>query len=260
MIRISLRLTTLILLCSSFCSSLAYAGKWYHLEVVVFEHLDPSALNAEVWSQNTGTPTLTKAQQLHSDKTLSQDLLLRPQDKWVLKEQVRRLRNDKRYHVLAHTAWQQLMEPGQPGIPVHIKTGSRFELPKGGLATPEALPMTVGPFPLEGVIQVGLNKFLQVKCDLVLTKPIIYDKDDTIAPLKANKASPWFGPSSSQLQGFRHQQSKKIRSNELHYLDHPLLGVLIKIIPMEGDITSTESPEGASALLTEAPDDAEEIG
>jgi len=45
---------------------------------------------------------------------------------------------------------------------------------------------------------------------------------------------------------YRLQESRRMRSNELHYLDHPLIGVLVKIVPVEipkENIDSGVSPD-----------------
>lgn len=47
------------------------------------------------------------------------------------------------------------------------------------------------------------------------------------------------------------RQQRRMRSNELHYIDHPLLGLVIKIIPYEFPIIeATEEQEPAPALIT----------
>jgi hypothetical protein len=43
------------------------------------------------------------------------------------------------------------------------------------------------------------------------------------------------------------KQRRRMRSNELHYIDHPLLGLLIKISPVE--LTKSEE----STVLTDEP-------
>ena len=35
------------------------------------------------------------------------------------------------------------------------------------------------------------------------------------------------------IRSARIQQSRRMRSNELHYVDHPMLGLVVKVIPVE---------------------------
>lgn len=39
------------------------------------------------------------------------------------------------------------------------------------------------------------------------------------------------------------KQSRRMRSKELHYIDHPAIGALIKIIPVEHPLTPMEAPQ-----------------
>ena len=61
-----------------------------------------------------------------------------------------------------------------------------------------------------------------------------------IAPEDAGPVYPW-----------RHavlmQQSRRMRSNELHYLDHPLLGVVVKLTPLDEEQLATLAAAEAAA-------------
>ena len=46
-------------------------------------------------------------------------------------------------------------------------------------------------------------------------------------------SSPVTAFDSVPLRAAKIEQSRRMRSNELHYIDHPLLGILVRIIPLE---------------------------
>ena len=51
----------------------------------------------------------------------------------------------------------------------------------------------------------------------------------------------WLQPDPNNRDYAVLQESRRMRSNELHYVDHPLMGVLIKITPIQPSITLLQS-------------------
>lgn len=74
---------------------------------------------------------------------------------------------------------------------------------------------------LSGVMQITLNHYFNVHTNLILSEPT-----STLAKI-ANNAyfSQWTQPTFR----FQLMQDRRMRSDELNYLEHPLIGVLIKI-------------------------------
>ena len=77
---------------------------------------------------------------------------------------------------------------------------------------------------LEGSVRVVLGRYLHVYTDLVFRKPLTtmaYDETtETLVPMQS-------------LQSIPVREWRRMRSRELHYLDHPVLGMLVKITPVE---------------------------
>ena len=71
---------------------------------------------------------------------------------------------------------------------------------------------------LAGFVRVTIGRYLHFEADLWTTM----EKKDEIAP-----------PQKNQFMALR--ESRRMRSNELHYLDHPALGVITKISPYSID-------------------------
>lgn len=55
--------------------------------------------------------------------------------------------------------------------------------------------------------------------------------DSNIVP--SNTSSPLTSVSEIPLRAARIQQSRRMRSTELHYIDHPMLGILVRVTPIE---------------------------
>ncbi|MCP3869964.1 MAG: hypothetical protein GY703_18095 [Gammaproteobacteria bacterium] len=94
---------------------------------------------------------------------------------------------------LLHTAWRQTIYGESRTTPVHIRSTS-----KGSDGSPR----------MEGTVSISVNRFLHVRFDLLL------------------RESQFSGGGN---QTYRFKSHRRMRSGEIHYLDHPKLGALIRI-------------------------------
>ena len=69
----------------------------------------------------------------------------------------------------------------------------------------------------QGLIKLSLNRYLHVDVDFLLNEPRIQGIGGTNEPFDRGRDS------------IRFQASRRMRSGELHYLDHPRMGMLIEI-------------------------------
>ena len=74
-------------------------------------------------------------------------------------------------------------------------------------------------YPLDGTITVALSRFLHIYTDLALTKTGLSN-------------------SGYNLQSFILKSHRRMRSRVLHYIDHPKIGMLVLITPVEHDENS----------------------
>lgn len=130
----------------------------YKVEVIVFANLDPSAVDAELWPVNPGTPPLDNAVELSAitaaPAAASNDSAAPPPDaaavvpptaaaatpppappappptwQWLndsqldLNSQVRRLNDSQRYKTIVHVGWIQPVDSTDQGKAVHIYDG-----------------------------------------------------------------------------------------------------------------------------------------
>jgi len=237
---------------------------WYEVEVIVFTRdLHPASLN-EVWPSDPGAPDFYNAQPLQSDlaaeiqpaetsngldiadsgdaapvdaselpvpvpvaQRLPVPYTLIPEEEYRLKTEFRRLQRSNILQPVIHLAWRQpvtdskhakllYLRTSQP--PAEIETISGFE---NFATTEEAID-------LEGTIRVSVNRYLHVELDLLnrIKQSPAYSSYEqsfedglTQQPLPDNR--------------YRMQAQRRMRSGELHFIDHPLMGALIKITPYE---------------------------
>ncbi len=220
-------------------SSASSAGeKWYQVEVVVFERRGSSVLEQESWNPNPGHPPIEASIALIAPGESPLEgpgphaFRILPEDALILNKVRGHLGNSSETSPILHVGWRQ------PGVPKDDAQWVNLYLPpRDGSAAretrnllgqakregvedssaqgqPALIPLDllqepmVSPPLLDGTVRVHLSRYLHADVDLV------YHRDDVEFP-------------------FRLATSRRMRSGELHYLDHPVFGVLIKVVPYE---------------------------
>jgi hypothetical protein len=79
---------------------------------------------------------------------------------------------------------------------------------------------------LDGTIKVVLKRYLHVYADLAYRQLLDYPQYDEELNLVGQ---------TSRVATITMKQHRRMRSRELHYLDHPLIGILVLITPYEPD-------------------------
>ncbi|MDZ7669922.1 MAG: CsiV family protein [Gammaproteobacteria bacterium] len=159
-------------------------------------------------------------------------------DPFTLTGPARRLANSRSQRVLLHGRWlQPVPERGAPQ-PLLIHAGRR-------------LPDQHGAHELEGTMEVTLGRYLHFRTQLVYREPLL-GREPVEAARSPDTPAPPLGQTLSReaLESAGVMQileSRRLRSGELHYLDHPKLGVLVRIEP----VTPPESLSAAYLVLEE---------
>jgi hypothetical protein len=227
---------------------------WYDIEVIIFSHHDLNALTHEKWKRDPGTPDIRSAKELlpplpenlskaHSEKLKAPLAYLQlREDQYQLNDKFEQLQEAKGYDPLIHIAWRQPGLGPDDAVAVHIHggvngTAAAKEDDEGEGAATEAPPAEAvetpateeladtgvegppAPF-IDGTIKLIRKRFLHVEADFLYRAPYIDDP--------ANRLTREQWP-----QAFRLTESRRMRSRELHYLDHPMFGILIIATPYE---------------------------
>lgn len=83
---------------------------------------------------------------------------------------------------------------------------------------------------LNGTVAITLGHYFDVNTQLFLSEPI--------SLLQKINATPYFNQFSQSDFTFKLAEDRRMRSNELDYFEHPLMGMLIKIIPIKNENTT----------------------
>lgn len=243
--------------------------RWYQVEMVIFARQNPDS--QEHWPTNiklsyplnwVELKSLDSASQTNTTDTSaapqpSVDLLrdpfyLLPNSDKKLRNHAAALQRDPRYRILAHHAWRQFIGDQKRAPAILIKGGDAFGNHRE----------------LEGSISLSVAQYLQLRTNLWFSEfEINYGQAPGEWPqlpqspnqqraeiLAADRAE-----SASEMSDFDQwsslntvtteatlsnlsepyltkrivlmEQERRMRSSEIHYLDHPLFGLIIQITP-----------------------------
>ncbi|MAT64797.1 MAG: hypothetical protein CMN57_04050 [Gammaproteobacteria bacterium] len=226
----------------------APAADQYDVEIIVYASLEPDT-GEEYWPALESGPDLASA--WYFDHTPALQPL--PRKAYRLDAIAGALARSRQYRPLLHFAWRQPGWERDAALPVRVNIPIGANLPVYPESHPLRAPGTVtapsGLSPesalrgemqlLEGTLMVYRSRYLHLVADLVYQERLGPSAD----------SSPYAEDGGVVYQPIRMQQSRRMRSNELHYLDHPRLGVIARITPVEA-----AEPSENAANTAEPPD------
>ncbi len=237
----------------------------FNVEVIVFEHAGAAAAPTEIWRQPLadGEPVpglnldaLADAKRPRPPLGEAALFELVPTAEYQLKSEADALRRSARYNILMHSAWRQPGLPPERAIAIEIdhplsdassgETRSTQARPAGVGASADGLSQSGPEVPLkarqrlEGTLRLHLTRYLHLAVDLS------YFNGDMTTPehqFLSDTLSVEVAPLSFHLQ-----ESRRLRSGELHYFDHPVVGVIALVTPYEPpQAAASPSPEPTAA-------------
>lgn len=140
------------------------------------------------------------------------------QEDFQLRREAARVERTGYGRILFHGRWQQAVPPRETSDPILITGGARLHWP----AEIEELVGSIG---------VTLGRYLHFNAELFFhapglgLNPVAAALDPTGRPVMATR--PDAAPGYMVLS-----ESRRMRSGELHYLDHPKLGLVVRIDPI----------------------------
>ncbi len=232
--------------------SLPTFARSFDVEVIIFKrNVEPSQVN-EAWPQDLEPINYDRAFSYRDSAAMSEHRAsLLPSGYYRLNNQYQALDRHAGFKPLVHVTWRQ-NDRGERTSPVlHIQAGQDFSgkyAPDGRSLkeiAADGTPTSIEKSPLyelEGTIQVYVQHYLYLKTNLNLRVPgknEVVLKDSVIEPssedegdeVQVGNLEPIKPKVEVQdfLNSYRMQQKRQIRSGEIHYLDNPFLGVIIRI-------------------------------
>ena len=170
------------------------AEQEYDVEVVIVEDISGKYAKSENW------PTIPEEIAVDNKPTAITNAVQNekrykflPAESYKLNDDVKRMEESREFRVLLHTAWRQTGLDKSNAFPVHIATHDAN---------------ASGSY-IEGDFTLVMSRYLHISGDLTFYKDI--------------KGS--FVPYPVSF-------SRRMRSRETHYIDHPMLGIIVLATPV----------------------------
>ncbi len=107
-----------------------------------------------------------------------------------------------------------------------------------------------GLYELEGKITITLARYLHTSADLVLRKPRLLIEEPALDEIEVNQLSAESQSDTKILNNHSLKESRRMRSNTLHYLDSPELSMLVLITPYEApEEVETSDPGSVDEVI-----------
>ena len=224
--------------------------KRYNVEVVIFEDVSSRYINSEQWPVIIHQPQ----DELHSEALPSEideaspDIQLEdsviiekevayPEDNNVtnvthittelLADHIRKLERSSQYNVLLHQSWQQTGLNITDAINIRIDTTEAKNVENNEVIRLNSdsysteIDNTNFKSSVRGTLKLILGRYLHIHTDLDYKR--LNSAYSSTSPV-LNKQI---------FDEFKIKSQRRMRSNELHYIDHPLVGILILVSPIE---------------------------
>ena len=238
---------------------------WYEVELLVFKYMDASAIAGEYWPTAPGEPDWQGTRFLSGDDNTARQGLpkayaLLPDSLHQLSSARNRMARNPAYRPLIHLAWRQVIPPRQQpdriyltSDPTATPTTRNAPAPHQPIRSHDVDMNTMaadftsarwaspGDIPeLEGIFTVGRGRYLHVNLDMVWTpreQDLIPEMSASIPPAPSLQEfgdfdiSPIAYPATAPPRQFHIQASRRMRSGEIHYLDHPMISILALFTP-----------------------------
>lgn len=159
----------------------------------------------------------------------------------VLSHQAQQLKYNKKYQVIYHGGWQQQLSDGQ------AMTSYRLSVETDGNE-------------VDGTINIIRKRFLHVTTDLWMHElaidsaefdiPVIAQKNLILDDVNALKIETDTANNKAVgvVEYARLYKKERMKSNDLHYIDHPLMGMLIKITPFNELTAGLSNVDGVETI------------
>ncbi len=234
-------LTALLVFSFTFISPIVTAADWYKVEVVVFANQDSSGLSEEYWPEIKEIPSPANAIALKSRSAEGSAYKRLAGSSLSLHDAKNRLKNSGPYRVLFHAGWMQPVYHTQKPRPIRITGGEILDN---------------GMYELDGHIAIGRGTYLHFRPNLFLSRRLNTDESSYLknplsqsADLAASQPASLItmqaasGATSAltsnafpvipDILTVNLNQARRMKSKELHYIDHPLMGILVEIKPVK---------------------------
>lgn len=241
----------------------------FDIEVLIFKRNVDLEQVKENWPESVEPINLSEIASFRDTQYLNNNgVTLLSQGDYQLNAERDTLDRHAGFEVLLHTAWRQGDQNRNLAPKFRIQAGKAFpdqyyaDGTKVGSASAtadtEQPQEPVRHYELDGELQVYVQHYLFVETTLDLKSPEVRNVTYTEKELDQDSQSEYSVLNDTEdssgvqvgnlqqvspevvveeyLKSFRMQQKRRMRSSETHYLDHPLMGMIIQVRRVEADV------------------------
>ncbi|MFA0414839.1 peptidoglycan binding protein CsiV [Vibrio renipiscarius] len=235
------------------------AQRQFDIEVIIFKRAVDAEKVAESWPNTLPAISMENVGSFgDTNYRARKGVQMLSRSSYQLDAQAQKLRNHAGFEVLMHKAWRQ-GDKGRLSAPVfHITGGNDYSGQFNADGSPveshsesiidgvteESIPRPL--YELDGKLQIYVEHYLYADVELDLKEPSVRDVvledrqieiseetltpniDDTVQAGLMTEVTPTVH-SETFLKSYRMDQKRRMRSSETHFLDHPLLGMIIQV-------------------------------
>jgi len=224
--------------------------KQYDVEIIIFEDAHARYINSETWRKHDAPLStedkITQGQSKENTKKNKPAVKIENINPSILTQEYKRINRSSEYEVLQYSAWRQQ----------GLESSKAFDV---DLAALKNLHKAVSENRITGTIKVVLARYLHLFGDLEYHRPVTGEAGDINNTLQGQTAEDITSTSQTisvdksvtpdalaTETNYPIEFRRRMRSKELHYIDHPLVGILVQINPVE--LVKEETSENASAV------------
>ena len=189
--------------------------KEYDVEIIIFEDAHARYLRSETWNHNTTeTNEITGNMDKLSKNGINASSFksIKPA---ILKKQYRRINTSSEYNVLFYGAWRQ----------AGLEKSKAFEININQL---KSVHTDKSKNSLTGTFKLVLTRYLHIYNQLNYQRKITATAS-AASETQTEVLNHDIAPDNGLYPLNSH---RRMRSKELHYIDHPLVGILIQVNPV----------------------------
>lgn len=240
---------TIFILLFLLLSTSSYANeRWYQVEILVFANNSAQGLIGERWRQPEVAPLAENVAMTLEDTIADSRYYFESvseSDKQLL-DSVAKVRKHWQYRTLLYSAWKQGFTKDAAAIPVYIdnqvvvKEADAFaqsitqfnERFGDGFSSEDLDVISNQPtYELSGTAAVTLKRYLHLELKLNYNRLLNNTDKEQVRAI--------YQSLDTDYLSFKIDESRRMRSKQAHYFDHPTFGVIALITPIENNASNT---------------------
>ena len=220
----NIALCLLVLSSSAACFAKEISG--YEVELIIFENANGRYLNSEDWSYND-TLHQIKEGVFHNDTSTDEEYKELPWSSAKLAKNLEHLLQNKNYKVLVNKRWKQTGLDRKETLSVPVGKIIN-EISKSGSGIAEDIIGNINP-------ESGIDSYVTGDVQLIMSRYLHFDVNlKYFKPMLNSRAE-------YEFQSFPIVLERRMKSREVHYMDHPLVGVVVLATPYKIKVDDTDS-------------------